>query len=91
MSADIICRIYDENGMVPDKDGILGIAVSYDGTLQKRDHSSHNGAAVFIEILTGLPIDYEVLSKFSHQCLKSPEKNDQTHSVRMARKSCRKV
>ena len=29
-----------------------------------------------VEILTGLPVDYEVLSKFCHQCLKAPAKDD---------------
>ena len=74
ISVDIIRRTYENNGMLPDKDGILDIAVSYDGTWQKRGHSSHNGAAVVIEILTGLPVDYQVLSNFCHQCLKAPKK-----------------
>ena len=61
---------------MPDKDGILDIAVSYDGTWQRRGgggHSSHNGAGAVIDLLTGLPLDYEVLCNCCHQCLKGPK------------------
>ena len=75
-SVAIIRQKYEDIGILPDKDNILDVAVSYDGTWQKKGHSSHNGAAVAVEILTGLPVDYEVLSNFCHQCLKAPAKDD---------------
>ena len=75
-SMAIIRQKYAEIGIFPDKDNILDVAVSFDGTWQKRGHSSHNGAAIVIEILTGLPVDYEVLSNFCHQCLKAPSRDD---------------
>ena len=75
-SVAIIRQKYAEIGILPDSENILDVAVSYDGTWQKRGHSSHNGAAVIIEILTGLPVDYEVLSNFCHQCLKAPSRDD---------------
>ena len=53
---------YKEIGVVPDEDGILDIGVSYDGSWQRRGPSSHNGMARIIDLMTGLPIDYEVLS-----------------------------
>eukprot|EP00112_Aurelia_sp_Birch-Aquarium-sp1_P022795 Seg6549.1 transcript_id=Seg6549.1/GoldUCD/mRNA.D3Y31 product="hypothetical protein" protein_id=Seg6549.1/GoldUCD/D3Y31 len=67
-SVEAIFESYAEDGVQPDEDGILDIAVSYDGSWQKRGHSSHNGIAAVIELNTGLPIDYEVLSNFCIKC-----------------------
>ena len=67
-SVQAIFRSYAEDGVQPDQDGILDIAVSFDGSWQKRGHSSHNGIAAVIELNTGLPIDYEVLSNFCIKC-----------------------
>ena len=67
-SHESIRAAYKEIGIVPDDQGVLDIAVSYDGTWQKRGHSSHNGIGCAIELLTGLPIDYEVLSNFCLKC-----------------------
>ncbi|XP_069673452.1 uncharacterized protein [Periplaneta americana] len=47
---------------------VMDIAVSYDGTWHKRGHTSLYGVGLVIDILTGLVIDYEVLSKFCHAC-----------------------
>lgn len=49
-------------------DTILDITVSYDGSWQKRGFTSKYGIGCCIEILTGLVIDFEVLSKFCNQC-----------------------
>ena len=49
---------------------MLDIAVSYDGSWHLRGHSSHNGLGVEIDLLTGLPIDFQVLSNFCHQWCK---------------------
>ncbi len=67
---------YAEIGQMPDQDNIVNIAVSYDGSWQKRGHSSHIGVGIVIDLLTGLPIDYEVLCNFCHQCLKAPKDDD---------------
>ena len=67
-SHESIRAAYREIGIVLDDQGVLDIAVSYDGTWQKRGHSSHNGIGCAIELSTGLPIDYEVLSKFCLKC-----------------------
>ena len=61
-------KAYKEIGVVPDKDGVLGISVSFDGTWQKRGYSSHNGVASVIGMLTGFPIDFEVLSNYCNKC-----------------------
>ena len=64
----ILREAYAQIGVTEDKNGILDIAVSYDGTWQKRGHTSHNGAACTIDLLTGLPIDIEVLSNYCAKC-----------------------
>ena len=64
---------YAQIGVTADKDGILDVAVSYDGTWQKRGHTSHNGAACTIDLLTGLPIDIEVLSNYCNKCSTTPD------------------
>ena len=51
-----------------DADAVLIISVSFDGTWQKRGFSSHYGIGVCIDLLTGLVIDYEVLSSYCHAC-----------------------
>ena len=72
-SRDIIAKEYEKIGVHEDDQGILDIAVSYDGTWQKRGHTSHNGAAAVIDLLTGLPIDYEVLSNYCSKCANEEE------------------
>lgn len=62
---------------------ILDICVSYDGTWQKRGHTSLYGIGVVIDILTGLVVDFEILSKYCHDCLtanRDLEKN--THNMK---------
>ena len=44
----------------------LCITVNFDGPWQKRGHPSMHGVAAVIGVLTGLVVDYVVLSKFCH-------------------------
>ena len=71
-----IFNSYEDIGVKPDKDGILDIGVSFDGTWQKRGHSSHNGAGAVIDLLTGLPIDSEVLCNFCYKCTTGPKETE---------------
>ncbi|GFT09769.1 uncharacterized protein TNCV_1651361 [Trichonephila clavipes] len=48
---------------------IIDVSVSYDGTWQKRGHTSNLGLGIIIDILSGLVLDFEVLSKYSHNCV----------------------
>ena len=48
----------------PDKDGVLDIAVHFMVHGTERGHSSHSAMASTIDLLTGLPTDFEVLSNF---------------------------
>ena len=67
-SMDVIKQAYRDICVVPDANGILNISVSFDGTWQRRGHSSHNGVGAVIELIAGLPIDYEILSNFCLKC-----------------------
>ena len=67
-SRHAIKNAYKDIGVVPDSEGILDVSVSYDGSWQRRGHSSHNGMAAVIDLMTGLPIDFEVLSNFCLKC-----------------------
>ncbi|GFS86238.1 uncharacterized protein TNCV_661091 [Trichonephila clavipes] len=48
--------------------GVLDISVSFDGSWQKRGYKSLYGIGVVIDLLTGLVIDYEILSKYCTEC-----------------------
>lgn len=75
-SVEKIVESYSVLGVEPDEDGVLDIGVSFDGSWHKRGHSSHNGIAVVIDIITGLPVDYEVLSNFCLKCHFSRKEDD---------------
>ena len=47
---------------------IAEVAVSVDGTWQKRGHSSKFGVVFVLSIRTGKVLDYEVLSHFCQEC-----------------------
>lgn len=48
----------------------INIGVSYDGSWQKRGFTSKYGVGCVIEVVTGLVIDYEVISKYCRVCQK---------------------
>ncbi|GBO06396.1 hypothetical protein AVEN_176258-1 [Araneus ventricosus] len=50
------------------KDFIIDITVSYYGLWQKRWHMSLYGISIVVDILTGLFIDYEILSRYCPEC-----------------------
>ncbi|KAG8179531.1 hypothetical protein JTE90_025758 [Oedothorax gibbosus] len=75
-SRDIVRQHYADicSGCTSSED-IINISVSYDGTWQKRGHTSLYGIGIVIEVLTGLVVDYEILtiSDFNLGCKKSME------------------
>ena len=75
-SAVAVRQKYAEIGVLPDSDRIINIAVSFDGSRQRRGHSSHNRIATVIDLLTGLPLDFEYLSNFCHKCAVGPKESD---------------
>ncbi|GFV75930.1 uncharacterized protein TNCV_1455271 [Trichonephila clavipes] len=48
---------------------IIDVSVSYEGTWQKRGHTSNLGLGIIIDILSGLVLDFEVLSKYCQNCV----------------------
>ena len=60
---------------------VLDICVSYDGTWMKR-FTSQYGVGVAIDILTGLVIDYEVLSLLPRMCRSRPQNMDGCEGTR---------
>eukprot|EP00795_Rhopilema_esculentum_P010108 gene10108-18768_t len=62
-------------GVKPDMHGVLNIGVSFDGTWKNRGHSSHNGAGAVIDLLTGLPIGSETLTKYMEMNILLKKKN----------------
>ncbi|GBN70599.1 hypothetical protein AVEN_244416-1 [Araneus ventricosus] len=44
------------------------MTVSYDGIWQKRGHTSLYGIGIVVDILTGIVIDYQILSKYFPEC-----------------------
>ena len=47
---------------------VLDTQMSFDGSWHKRGYTSLYGIAFVIDIMTGLVVDYEVLSKYCHMC-----------------------
>ena len=57
------CEKYAEVGVMPDEDNILSIGISFAESWQM-GHLSHNGNIVDIDLLIGLPLDFEALNNF---------------------------
>ena len=66
---DIILR-KNPNAGKEDVDGAISVAVSVDGTWQKRGYSSKFGVVLAILVDTGEVVDFEVLSLHCHGCKK---------------------
>ena len=60
---------YPEDTFVNDN-GVIGenVAVSIDGTWQKRGHNSKTGVVFAISIITGEVLDYEAKTLFCYEC-----------------------
>ena len=68
-SADIVRTMHEAtNPGDEDEHTNTCITVSFDGTWQKRGHASMHGVAAVIDVVTGLVVDYEVLSMYCHSC-----------------------
>ncbi|GFW68753.1 uncharacterized protein TNCV_3639681 [Trichonephila clavipes] len=66
ISRKVVRKHYED--LLGTANGVIDITVSYDGALQKLGHSSLYGIGIVIDILTGLIIDYEILSKYCPEC-----------------------
>ena len=63
-AAKTVHKVYKEALYEDNQDDILDICVSYDGTWQKRGHTSKVGIGCVIDSVTGLVVDYHVMSTF---------------------------
>lgn len=62
-------------GTNPDGDEALqDVPFSYNGTCNKRGHTSHFGIGVAIELKTGLILDYAVVTNYCHGCRIGPQR-----------------
>ena len=68
ISRTIIRKRHEEIDEPKAEDEIIDITVSYDGTWQKRGHTSLNGIGLVVDVLTGLVVDFKVLSKYWPEC-----------------------
>ena len=64
----IVRKQYIQEGYADQNDEKVDIAVSFDGTWQKRGHTSHNGIGIAIDLLTAYVVDFEVLSNICVHC-----------------------
>ena len=64
----ILRKQYMQEGYADQNDEKVDIAVSFDGTWQKRGHTSHNGIGIAIDLLTGYVVDLEVFSNICVHC-----------------------
>ncbi|GBO43982.1 hypothetical protein AVEN_219740-1 [Araneus ventricosus] len=71
LSRDVVRGKYIDCDSSLENQEVIDVCVSYDGTWQNRGHTSLHGIGIVIDILTGLVIDFEVLSKFCQDCVNS--------------------
>ena len=65
-----------------DADCAVPVAISIDGTWQRRGYSSRYGAVFVISVDTGEVLDYELLSLFCHECKAHQNDNKETDSYK---------
>ena len=75
-SVKAIKEAFADVGEFPDQDGVLNIGVSFDGSWQRRGHSSHSGIGVATDLLTGLPVNYEIRSNICNKCKEGPKEGE---------------
>ena len=73
-----------------DDDSVVDVCVSFDGSWQKRGHTSHNGVATAIDTKSGLAVDFEVLSNFCMGCKRGPKEGDPGYEEFMITHNCLK-
>ena len=68
-SVENLKEILEADGKIPDNDGGYHLAVTLDGTWQKRyGFNSLHGVIFLMSVLTGEIIDYVVRSKVCFEC-----------------------
>ena len=57
---------------MPDRDGVLDISISTDGSWQKKGRTSKTGILTVIDIMSGLILDFVTLSNYCRECDTGP-------------------
>ena len=66
---EVVRSTYINQGLsTATEDGIIDLAVSFDGTWMTRGHSSKYGLGCVAEIETDLVLDYVIMSLYFHSC-----------------------
>ena len=86
-SRQAVRQVYLEVDPSRNPDELLDIMVSFEGTWQKRGFTSLYGVGV-IDIMTGLIVDYHLLSKYCHACTKKSIMSDHNFHVWKATHDC---
>lgn len=75
------------------EDDSVDIKLSFDGTWQKRGHTSHNGVATAIDVITGYVVDFEMLSNYCIACQNSSAEGDDDYEafIEIHRPDCQKT
>ena len=67
-SAQIVRRVYKELDPSIDESGVMDLMVSFDGSWMTRGHRSMYGIGCVVEVVTGLVIDFTILSLYCQRC-----------------------
>ena len=67
-SAQIVRHVYKKLDPSIDESGVMDLMVSFDGSWMTRGHSSLYGIGCVVEMVTGLVIDFTILSLYCQSC-----------------------
>ena len=67
-SAQIVRKVYKDLDPSIDESGVIDLTVSFDGSWMTRGHKSLYGIGCVVEVVTGLVIDFAVLSLYCQSC-----------------------
>ena len=67
-SAQIVRKVYKDLDPSIDESGVIDLTVSFDGSWMTRGHKSLYGIGCIVEVVTGLVIDFAVLSLYCQSC-----------------------
>ena len=69
------------NSVDIEEDDVIDLAVSFDGSSMTRGNKSLYGIGCVVDIVTGLVIDFVVLSMYCHRCACASARNGGTHTA----------
>lgn len=73
ISRETVRKVYQEADSSIKENDVIDISVTYHGTWQKRGHTSLYGIGIVMESITGLVVDFHILSKYCHECATSAQ------------------